>query len=98
VSDPFGSVPTRDEPAFPNTSHVATREYRELVRSRIFHVSTITLTLIALIVALLARARRIDDESEGAALAATVNSEAFRLALGRIACGYDGGQIYKEDE
>jgi len=47
----------------------------------------------ALIVALLARARRIDDESEGAALAATVNSEAFRLALGRIACGYDGGQV-----
>jgi ABC-2 type transport system permease protein len=53
VSDPFGSAPTRDEPAFPNTSHVATREYRELVRSRIFHVSTITLTLIALVVALL---------------------------------------------
>jgi ABC-2 type transport system permease protein len=53
VSDQSGSVPTRDEPAFPNTSHVATREYRELVRSRIFHVSTITLTLIALIVALL---------------------------------------------
>jgi ABC-2 type transport system permease protein len=53
MSDPFGSVPTRDEPAFPNTTHVATREYRELVRSRIFHVSTITLTLIALLVALL---------------------------------------------
>ena len=53
MSDDFGSVPTRDEPAFPNTSHVATREYRELVRSRIFHVSTITLTLIALLVALL---------------------------------------------
>jgi len=47
----------------------------------------------ALIVSLLARARRIEDESEGAALAATVSSEAFRLALGRIACGYDGGQV-----
>ena len=47
----------------------------------------------ALIVALLARARRIEDGSEGAALAATVGSEAFRLALGRIACGYDGGQV-----
>jgi hypothetical protein len=46
-----------------------------------------------LIVALLARARSIEDESEGAALAATVGSEAFRLALGRIACGYDGGQV-----
>jgi hypothetical protein len=35
----------------------------------------------------------MDDESEGAALAAAVNSEAFRMALGRIACGYDGGQV-----
>ena len=47
----------------------------------------------ALIVALLARARRIEDANEGAALAATVDSENFRLALGRIACGYDGGQV-----
>ncbi len=47
----------------------------------------------ALIVALLARARRIEDANEGAALAATVDSESFRLALGRIACGYDGGQV-----
>ncbi len=51
-------IPTRDEPAFPNTTHVASREYRELVRSRIFHVSTITLTIIALIVALLPIAAR----------------------------------------
>ena len=50
----------------------------------------------ALIVAMLARARRIEDASERAALAATVDSEAFRLALGRIACGYDGGQVMKE--
>ncbi|HEY7133263.1 MAG TPA: hypothetical protein VH440_13490, partial [Candidatus Limnocylindrales bacterium] len=50
---PAAVVPTRDEPAFPNTTHVARREYRELVRSRIFHASTITLTFIALIVALL---------------------------------------------
>src|SRR5262249_21755263 len=47
----------------------------------------------AFIVALLARARRIEDGNERAALAATVGSEAFRLALGRIACGYDGGQV-----
>jgi FkbM family methyltransferase len=47
----------------------------------------------ALIVALLARARRIEDASGSAALAATVDSESFRLALGRIACGYDGGQV-----
>jgi FkbM family methyltransferase len=27
-----------------------------------------------------------------------LDSEDFRARLGRIACGYDGGQIYKEDE
>jgi hypothetical protein len=32
-------------------------------------------------------------ERGGDAAPAAVNSEAFRLALGRIACGYDGGQI-----
>lgn len=47
------AVPERNEPVFPNTGHVARREYRELTRSRIFHVSTITLTILAVIVALL---------------------------------------------
>ena len=28
----------------------------------------------------------------------TLDSEDFRARLGRIACGYDGGQIYKEGE
>jgi len=27
-----------------------------------------------------------------------LDSDAFRLRLGRIACGYDGGQIYKDDD
>jgi ABC-2 type transport system permease protein len=54
-----GAVPTRDEPAFPNTGHVARREYRELTRSRIFHVSTITLTVLAVIVAVLPIAVRL---------------------------------------
>jgi FkbM family methyltransferase len=43
-----------------------------------------------LIAAMLERAR-VGRESE--AVAAEVDSEAFRAALGRIACGYDGGQI-----
>ncbi len=47
----------------------------------------------AQIAALLAQARGIEDAKERAALAATVDSEAFRLSLGRIACGYDGGQV-----
>jgi hypothetical protein len=31
--------------------------------------------------------------SAGADFAGMIDTEAFRLALGRIACGYDGGQI-----
>jgi FkbM family methyltransferase len=50
----------------------------------------------AQIVALLARARGIEDEKGRAELAAAVDSEAFHLALGRIACGYDGGQVVEE--
>ncbi len=49
-----------------------------------------------LIAALLARARRIEDVREAEALKATVATEAFRASLGRIACGYDGGQVVGE--
>jgi hypothetical protein len=48
-----------------------------------------------LITSLLSRARRTkSDELE--ALVSVVDTEAFRAALGRIACGYDGGQIIDE--
>lgn len=46
-----------------------------------------------LVKTLLARARHIADPAELDVLAATVASEKFRASLGRIACGYDGGQI-----
>jgi hypothetical protein len=49
-----------------------------------------------LIEMLLARARRVGDQGGRDALAAAVRSEAFRASLGRIACGYDGGQIVDE--
>jgi hypothetical protein len=49
-----------------------------------------------LIISLLARARGIAKSDDLAALAATVDTEPFRAALGRIACGYDGGQIIDE--
>jgi FkbM family methyltransferase len=49
-----------------------------------------------LIKILLARARHITDPAELDALAATVASEKFHASLGRIACGYDGGQIVDE--
>ncbi|HET9613374.1 MAG TPA: ABC transporter permease [Candidatus Limnocylindrales bacterium] len=54
-----GSPPARREPVFPNTRYVARREYRELTSSRIFHVSTITLTILAVIVAFLPIAVRL---------------------------------------
>jgi hypothetical protein len=49
-----------------------------------------------LIVSLLARARHLAKSDDLAALASTVDTEPFRAALGRIACGYDGGQIIDE--
>jgi FkbM family methyltransferase len=49
-----------------------------------------------LIATLLARARRIDDPREREALVATVETDSFRAALGRIACSYDGGQVVPE--
>ena len=51
----------RHEPAFPNTGHIARREYLELVRSRLFHVSTVTLTILAIIVALLPIAAKLAE-------------------------------------
>jgi hypothetical protein len=51
----------------------------------------------ALIATLLRRARRNATAEELAALDRAVHSEAFRASLGRIACGYDGGQIVEDD-
>jgi ABC-2 type transport system permease protein len=53
----------RHEPVFPNTAHIARREYLELVRSRLFHVSTVTLTILAIIVALLPIAAKLAERS-----------------------------------
>jgi FkbM family methyltransferase len=46
-----------------------------------------------LIVSLLTRGRKCSGRPELEALSPSVDSEAFRAALGRIACGYDGGQV-----
>lgn len=48
-----------------------------------------------LITSILGRGRQI-EEKELKVLATTVGSEKFRAALGRIACGYDGGQIIED--
>jgi ABC-2 type transport system permease protein len=52
----------RHEPMFPNTSHVARREYLELVRSRLFHVSTVTLAVLAIVVALLPIVAKVAEQ------------------------------------
>ena len=67
-------VPSRHEPAFPNTGHIARREYRELTRSRIFHVSTVTLTILALIVALLPIAVRLVERGGTTRIAVVADS------------------------
>jgi FkbM family methyltransferase len=50
----------------------------------------------SLITSLLSRGRRIAKPDELAALASMVDTDTFRAALGRVACGYDGGQIVDE--
>jgi FkbM family methyltransferase len=51
----------------------------------------------SVLTAILGRARRIAEHDDLAALASMVESEQFRAALGRVACGYDGGQIVDEE-
>jgi FkbM family methyltransferase len=45
------------------------------------------------IASILTRARDLSGAHNAEAVSAMVDTEAFRLSLGRIACGYDGGQI-----
>ena len=49
-----------------------------------------------LIASLLGRARQLEKAEELATLASMVATEQFRTSLGRIACGYDGGQVVEE--
>jgi len=50
----------------------------------------------SLITSILARARRTEKREDVADIASMVDREQFRAALGRIACGYDGGQIVED--
>ncbi len=49
-----------------------------------------------LIAAILTRARAGRARRDAPDFSAAIDTEAFRAALGRIACGYDGGQIIDE--
>ena len=50
----------------------------------------------AQLASLLARGRGITDPAEIAALAKSMDTDKMRASLGRIACGYDGGQIFDD--
>jgi hypothetical protein len=50
-----------------------------------------------LLTSILARGRGVKEHHDIETLAALMESEPFRAALGRIACGYDGGQIVDKD-
>ncbi len=50
-----------------------------------------------LILSILRRAQPCSSPTELETLAASIETEGFRAALGRIACGYDGGQIIAPD-
>jgi ABC-2 type transport system permease protein len=69
------AAPSRHEPAFPNTTHVARREYGELVRSRLFHVSTVTLAVLAIVVALLPIAVRYLERGATTRIAVVASNE-----------------------
>ena len=76
---PGSPAPARHEPAFPNTTHIARREYGELVRSRLFHVSTVTLAVLAIVVALLPIAVRALERGSTTRIAVVATTE--RLAV-----------------
>ncbi|MBA2380719.1 MAG: ABC transporter permease, partial [Chloroflexi bacterium] len=71
---PDVNAPIRDEPLFPNTTHIARREYRELVHSRLFHVSTVTLAVLAIVVALLPIAVRLLERGSTTRIAVVATS------------------------
>jgi FkbM family methyltransferase len=76
-----------------NESHPDHALARELARGFWASLPNLDPTLIA---SLLGQARQLEKHGDLAALASMVESEQFRVSLGRIACGYDGGQVVEE--
>ena len=76
-----------------NEEHPDHALVRELTRGFWASLPYLDPTLIA---SLLGRARQLENFDDLAALATMVESEQFRASLGRIACGYDGGQVIEE--
>ena len=65
----------RHEPAFPNTRYVARREYSELIRSRLFHVSTVVLATLAVIIALMPIAAKAVERGGSTRIAVVAPTE-----------------------
>lgn len=76
-----------------NESHPDHALAQELTRGFWASLPYLDPTLIA---SVLGRARQLEKHDDLAALASMVESEQFRASLGRIACGYDGGQVIEE--
>ncbi|MBO0758630.1 MAG: FkbM family methyltransferase [Bradyrhizobiaceae bacterium] len=76
-----------------NTAHPDHALALELARGLWAHLPSLDRSILA---SLLARARRIEDTEAIQALAASFDTDAGRGSLGRIACGYDGGQLFDE--
>lgn len=77
----------RNEPAFPNTGHIARREYRELIRSRLFHVSTLVLMLLAVGVALLPIGVRLIDRGGTTRIVVAASDQALGSSTKEILTG-----------
>ncbi len=92
------SPAVRREPMFPNTTHVARREYGELVRSRLFHVSTIVLIVLAVFVALLPIAIRIVQRGASAQIAVVASTSELASNTRNVLDGLlnsQGGTTYE---
>ncbi len=79
----IGRAPENDQ----HPDHALARELARGFWASLPYLDTNLLTSI------LGRGRQIEDLDDLKMLASMVESEKFRAALGRIACGYDGGQI-----
>jgi ABC-2 type transport system permease protein len=80
-------IPRRHEPAFPNTTHVARREYRELVRSRLFHMSTLVLVMLSVGVALLPIGVRLIDRGGSTRIVVASTDQALGKSTKEILTG-----------
>jgi len=76
-----------------NANHPDHELARELARGLWASLPYLDRDLIA---AILSRARSAAPRRDAPDFSAAIDTEAFRASLGRIACGYDGGQIIDE--